>query len=77
MGGQLGQSIEDIKITDPHVRLKMWFLLQDMIAEIAHRHGARFIPVPRELQDEEGFLLEQLLASGRPPTPTPPMARSC
>lgn len=56
---QLGQSIEDIKITDPHVRLKMWFLLQDMIAEIAHRHGARFIPVPRELQDEDGFLLEQ------------------
>jgi hypothetical protein len=56
---QLGQSIEDIKITDPHVRLKLWFLLQDMIADIARRHGARFLPVPSELQDEEGFLLEQ------------------
>jgi hypothetical protein len=56
---QLGQSIADIKITEPHIRLKLWFLLQDMIAEIARRHGARFIPVPKELQDEEGYLLEQ------------------
>jgi hypothetical protein len=56
---QLGQSIDEIKITEPHVRLKLWFLLQDMIAEIGRRHGARFIPVPSELQDEDGFLLEQ------------------
>jgi hypothetical protein len=56
---QLGQSIDEIKITEPHVRLKLWFLLQDMIAEIGRRHGARFIPVPNELQDEDGFLLEE------------------
>ncbi|MBY6243311.1 hypothetical protein [Methylosinus sp. Sm6] len=56
---QLGQSVAEIKITEPHIRLKMWFLLQDMIAEISERYGARFIPVPSELQDEDGYLLEQ------------------
>lgn len=56
---QLGQSIDEIKITEPHIRLKLWYLLQEMIAEIGRRHGARFIPVASELQDEDGFLLEQ------------------
>jgi DNA-binding HxlR family transcriptional regulator len=56
---QLGQSTDEIKITEPHIRLKLWYLLQEMIAEIGRRHGARFIPVASELQDEDGFLLEQ------------------
>ena len=51
MGG-----VESAAITDPYVRLKLWHVLQDLIAEAATRHGACFIPVPDELRDKEGFL---------------------
>ena len=51
MGG-----VESAAITDPYVRLKLWHVLQDLIAEAATRHGACFIPVPDGLKDKEGFL---------------------
>lgn len=53
----IGTSLEDIKITLPHVRLKLWYLLQEMLQAAAARVNARFIPVPAESQDEEGYLL--------------------
>ncbi|SRR5579884_494268 len=52
----VGQSLDEIKITPPYVRLKLWFLLQEMVADAARQIGAKFIPVPQEVQDEDGFL---------------------
>ena len=37
---QLGQSVETLPIIDPYVRLKLWYLLQDMLAEEARIRGA-------------------------------------
>jgi hypothetical protein len=54
-----GQKLEDVKITPPYVRLKLWFLLQEMLAEAARQVGGKFIPVPRKVQDEDGFLQPQ------------------
>ncbi|ORA76724.1 hypothetical protein BST28_20585 [Mycolicibacter kumamotonensis] len=53
---QLGHSVETVPITDPYVRLKLWYLLQDMQAEKARARGLMFIPVPKEVQDADGFL---------------------
>ena len=52
----LGQSVDTITITDPFVRLKLWYLLQDMRADEARKRGLMFIPVPTETQDADGFL---------------------
>ena len=59
----LGQSVETIPITDPYVRLKLWYLLQDMLAEAARIRGVMFIPVPKEVQDPDGFLKREFWAS--------------
>ena len=59
---QLRTSAQTIEITDPHVRLKLWYLLQDMFREAAQAHGAAFISTPAEVQDEEGFLKEEYWA---------------
>ena len=53
---------ETIGITDPFVRLKLWYLLQDMFREAAEKYGGIFIAAPAEAQDENGFLKEELWA---------------
>ena len=52
---QIG-GVRNVSITDPFVRLKLWHVLQDLIAEAAMKNGAHFLPVPDELRDAEGFL---------------------
>lgn len=52
----LGHTVETIPITAPHVRLKLWYLLQEMLADQARRVGAAFVPIPSGAQDEDGFL---------------------
>jgi hypothetical protein len=59
---QINSPLETIGITDPHVRLKLWYLLQDMFREAAASYDAEFISVPPEVQDAEGFLREELWA---------------
>lgn len=59
----LGQSAETIPITDPYVRLKLWYLLQDMLAEEARVRGVMFISVPEEVQGADGFLKREYWAS--------------
>jgi hypothetical protein len=54
-----GLNLASAKITAPHVRLKLWYLLQDMFAVAAQEAGAIFIPVPDQLRDEEGFLPQE------------------
>lgn len=51
-----------IEFTDPYVRLKLWYLLQDMFREAASKFGAFFVPVPAETQDADGFLCEEFWA---------------
>jgi hypothetical protein len=48
--------INSLTIRPPHVRLKLWFLLQDMLADAVQQVGGKFIPVAAEVQDEDGFL---------------------
>ncbi len=54
--GQIGDDVSKIKITLPHIRLKLWYLLQEMLADMATKNDATFLPVPRNLQDDEGYL---------------------
>ena len=51
-----GEDLDTVKITPPHVRLKLWYLLQEMLEESAHEVGGKFIPVLAEAQDEAGYL---------------------
>jgi hypothetical protein len=60
---RFGQSVETLPITDPYVRLKLWYLLQDMLAEVARIRGVMFIPVPKEVQDTDGFLKREFWLS--------------
>ena len=53
---RFGQSVETLPITDPYVRLKLWHLLQDMLADTARSRGVMFIAVPKQVQDADGFL---------------------
>jgi hypothetical protein len=59
----LGHSLDTVPITDPYVRLKLWYLLQDMLAEEARIRGLMFIPVSTEVQDADGFLKREFWAS--------------
>jgi len=52
----MGEDLDTVKITPPHVRLKLWYLLQEMLEESAHEVGGKFIPVLAEAQDEAGYL---------------------
>ena len=54
--------IETIGITDPFVRLKLWYLLQDMLRELATKFDFDFLATPPEAQDAEGFLKEEFWA---------------
>ncbi|GLQ37817.1 hypothetical protein GCM10007908_14370 [Rhizobium albus] len=53
----------DIRITEPHIRLKLWYLLQDILADEAKRIGGIFLPVLKETQDEDGYLRDEFWAS--------------
>lgn len=59
----IGESFDTVKITSPHLRLKLWFLVQEMLAEAAHEVGGKFVSVPAELQDADGFLRSEYWAS--------------
>lgn len=43
-------------ITPDSVRLKLWRVLQHMMAETAAQQGALFVPVPADCQDQHGML---------------------
>lgn len=58
----LGMSLADLKITPAATRLAMWSILQDMIRECADEAGAVFLPVPDDVTDINGILLEELSA---------------
>lgn len=55
----VGLTIDDLQLLDDFVLLKLWFVIQEIMHEIAERHGAQFIEVPPQTQDEYGALLRQ------------------
>jgi hypothetical protein len=59
---RLGLRLEDVRLTPGPIRLKLWRVTQDLIAEAARRHGCEFFPVPEAAIDEGGFLKRELWA---------------
>jgi hypothetical protein len=55
----LGRSAETVPLTAPETLQKLWRLIQNMSRDVAHRHGAKFIPIPAESQTPEGFLRKE------------------
>ena len=51
-----GLDLDTAQLTRPLLLLKLWAVLQEMLAETAVRGGARFVPVPDSLRDPDGFL---------------------
>jgi hypothetical protein len=55
----LGHSIETVELCPSPLQLKLWKLLQTMLEEAAVMNGATFIPYPRALMNEGGYLKQQ------------------
>jgi hypothetical protein len=62
LAAQMGRSPEQVKITPAPVRLKLWYLLQEMMADAANKSGAQFIPIPQETIDADGYLRREFWA---------------
>jgi hypothetical protein len=54
-----GFDVRSAPITPPFIRLKFWGLIHQLIRAAAREAGATYLPVPREAQDEHGFLREE------------------
>lgn len=52
----IGIDLASIPITPATVRLKLWHVLTDMMADLAARHGLVFVPAPRAGTTEGGYL---------------------
>lgn len=56
LAAKRGCSVDEVPLTPPLIRLKLWTVIQELMADIAREHGASFLPAPAEAQDETGFL---------------------
>lgn len=56
--GRHGFTRENVPISPLSLRVALWRILQEMLRERAERYGATFVPVPREVVDRRGALLE-------------------
>lgn len=59
---KLGRDVSTVEINDSSVRVKLWRLLQQMMADIAQRAGATFLPVPNFVLDPDGCLKREFWA---------------
>lgn len=62
LAAEKGYSMTDVEVTPAIIRLKLWRVIQDMMAELAAANGGAFVEVPPETQDELGFLLPEFWA---------------
>ncbi|KKC26968.1 hypothetical protein [Sphingomonas sp. SRS2] len=53
------RGIGNLGVASPGLRYKIWRLHSRIVAGYCAELGMRFLPVPRETQDEKGFLLPQ------------------
>lgn len=62
LAAEKGYSMNDVAVTPAITRLKLWRVIQDMMAEIATGSGGSFVEVPPETQDDLGFLVPEFWA---------------
>lgn len=62
LAAEKGYSLADVAVTPAIVRLKLWRVVQDMMAEMAVANGGAFVEVPPEAQDDLGFLVPEFWA---------------
>jgi hypothetical protein len=55
----LGTSFDQVRVASERLRLKLWRVLQDSLAEIARSNQAIYIPPPATCMDPDGFLLHE------------------
>ncbi len=58
-----GLDLATVATTPPRILLKMWRVIQELLAEVAADKGATFVSVPPETMDGSGFLHERCYAS--------------
>lgn len=56
LASKAGSNVNHIRLTDRSVRLKLWTVIQDLLAEAADNNGCAFLSVPDGVKDEDGFL---------------------
>jgi hypothetical protein len=61
---EMGVEIANLQITPGSVRLKLWYVCQEMMKETAESVGWPYVPVPPEAFDPNGFLKLELAAAG-------------
>lgn len=54
-----GDLIEKLGVAPAALRYKLWRLHSEIFRETCERHRVRFVAAPREMQDEQGMLIEQ------------------
>lgn len=52
-------SLQDVELTPPRLRFKLWAVLQMMLQDVAFAHAVPFVPIPASVQTADGFLDEQ------------------
>ncbi|MEP9368118.1 hypothetical protein [Xanthobacter sp. VNH20] len=60
---KIGCDVETVAITDTSVRVKLWGVLQEMMADIAEKRGATFVPVPSAVLDGTRCLKSEFWAN--------------
>lgn len=53
-----GRAVEDFGVERPAIRLKLWCMEMQLLADWTASLGASFVPAPRDSMDPDGFLKE-------------------
>lgn len=56
MAAEIGLNLDEIRLSPPILRLKLWMTLQELYRDIAEETGAIFVPVPPDAKTASGFL---------------------
>lgn len=56
---RFGIDLATVSTTPPPIMKRLWGVIQEALADVAHEKGASFLPVPREAFNEAGYLAPQ------------------
>ena len=59
-----GLDLDTVALTPESLLLKMWVVIQELMAQAARRTGARFIATPPQTRGADGFLAEPYVRAG-------------
>jgi hypothetical protein len=62
LAAHMGVRLQDVELSPPLLRLKLWSVLQWMMADVCKTHAIPFVGVPSSVQTEEGFLKQEYWA---------------